>query len=213
MIMRRNAICWVVAVPQGEAVAFAVDDNRLPPAIVERLLRNDEMASRDLVPGRGQAPSNRQAVLVTGRVHRSLRFERQGHNEITVEVLPDVWHKPTAVGVKATDGQFLGDLGYVFRTGFIDLEPHRVGGLGHEVRLGIDEPGARGFCWSSKPRTISGGVTAAAAAADDRVTAPFAAAAFTVDLVRLLFRFVILGSPEKPKDPGEGALWRVWWNR
>jgi hypothetical protein len=26
----------------------------------------------------------------------------------------------------------------------------------------------------------------------------------------LLFRFVILGSPEKPKGPGEGALWQVW---
>jgi hypothetical protein len=27
----------------------------------------------------------------------------------------------------------------------------------------------------------------------------------TVDLVDLLFRFVILGSPETPKGPGEGA--------
>jgi hypothetical protein len=36
------------------------------------------------------------------------------------------------------------------------------------------------------------------------VTDRFAAAALTVDLVDLLFRFVILGSPEKPKGPGEG---------
>ena len=66
----------------------------------------------------------------------------------------------------------------------------------------------RGFCWSSKPRTIRGGVAVVAGAADDFVTDPFAAAALTVDLVDLLFRFVILGSPEKPKGPGEGALWR-----
>ena len=40
------------------------------------------------------------------------------------------------------------------------------------------------------------------------MTARFAAVALTVDLVDLLFRFVILGSPEKPKGPGEGALGR-----
>ena len=48
------------------------------------------------------------------------------------------------------------------------------------------------------------------AAADDLVTDRFAAAARTVDFVDLLFRFVILGSPEKPKGPGEGALRQVW---
>jgi hypothetical protein len=31
-----------------------------------------------------------------------------------------------------------------------------------------------------------------------------------VDFLDLLFRFVILGSPEKPKGPGEGPLWQVW---
>jgi hypothetical protein len=29
--------------------------------------------------------------------------------------------------------------------------------------------------------------------------------------VDLLFRFVILGSPEKPKGPGEGPCGRFWW--
>jgi hypothetical protein len=38
------------------------------------------------------------------------------------------------------------------------------------------------------------------------VTAVFAATAFTVVFVDLLFRFVITGSPKKPKGPGEGAL-------
>jgi hypothetical protein len=46
-------------------------------------------------------------------------------------------------------------------------------------------------------------------ALDDLVTDAFAAAALTVDLVDLLFRFVIFGSPEKPKGPGEGALRQV----
>jgi hypothetical protein len=51
----------------------------------------------------------------------------------------------------------------------------------------------RGFCCSSKPRTIREGLAVVAAAADDLVTDRFAAAALTVDLVDLLFRFVILG--------------------
>ena len=45
---------------------------------------------------------------------------------------------------------------------------------------------------------------------EDFRTEAFAAVALTVDLVDLLFRFVILGSPEKPKGPSEGALWQVW---
>ena len=36
----------------------------------------------------------------------------------------------------------------------------------------------------------------------------FAAVALTVDLVDLLFRFVMLGSPKKPKGPGEGPCGR-----
>jgi hypothetical protein len=44
---------------------------------------------------------------------------------------------------------------------------------------------------------------------DDLVTAVFAVAALTVVFVDLLFRFVITGSPKKPKGPGEGALWQV----
>ena len=42
-------------------------------------------------------------------------------------------------------------------------------------------------------------------AADDLVTEAFDTAALTVVLADLLFRFVITGSPEKPKGPGEGA--------
>ena len=44
---------------------------------------------------------------------------------------------------------------------------------------------------------------------EDFRTEPFTAVALTVDLPDLLFAFVILGSPEKPKGPG-GALWQVY---
>jgi hypothetical protein len=128
--------------------------------------------------------------------------------------LPYVWHKPSAVGVKPTQRQFLGVLGYVFRTGFIDLEAQQVGGLGYEVRLGINEPGAPRLLLVVKAkndqRRVGGGRRA-----DDLVTAAFATDALVMALVLpvlvdLLFRFVILGSPEKPKGPGEGPLWQVW---
>src|SRR5260370_18548219 len=48
----------------------------------------------------------------------------------------------------------------------------------------------RGFCSSSKPRTINGGD--AAGGTEDLVTGVFAAAALTVDLRALVLRFVIM---------------------
>jgi hypothetical protein len=81
-------------------------------------------------------------ISSAGLAQRRLRFLPKDHNEVAVQGLPDVGHKPSAAGVKPSQGQFLGVLGYVFRTGFVDLEPQQVGGLGHQVRSGIDEPGA-----------------------------------------------------------------------
>jgi hypothetical protein len=40
------------------------------------------------------------------------------------------------------------------------------------------------------------------------MTEPFDTAALTVVLAALLFRFVITGSPKKPKGPGEGPCGR-----
>src|ERR1700738_933093 len=48
----------VPAVLQDEGVAFPGEDDCLPPAVFARLLGDDEMASRDLVPGPGQAKGN-----------------------------------------------------------------------------------------------------------------------------------------------------------
>src|ERR1700736_5457638 len=89
------------------------------------------MARPDLVPGPGQATGGWQAVLVAGLGQRRLRLLPKDHNEVAVQGLPDVGHKPSAVGVKPTQRQFLGVLGYVFRNGFIDLEAQQVGGLGY----------------------------------------------------------------------------------
>ena len=122
-----------------------VEDDGLPPAVLEGLLGDDEMARPDLVPGPGQATGGWQAVLVAVLAQCRLRFLPKVHNEVAVQGLPDVGHEPTAIGVKPTQRQFLGVLGYVFRTGFVDLEPQQVGGLGYEVRLGIDEPGTPRF--------------------------------------------------------------------
>jgi hypothetical protein len=70
--------------------------------------------------------------------------------------LPDVWYEPSAVGVKATQRQFLGDIGHFRRRRFVDLEAHQVCGLGHEVRLAIDEPGTPRFLLLVKAKDDQG---------------------------------------------------------
>src|ERR1700730_5066106 len=57
----------VIAKPQREHVVFAVEDDGLPPSVVEALLGDDEVARRDLVPGPGQAASDRRTGLVVVR--------------------------------------------------------------------------------------------------------------------------------------------------
>ena len=145
----------VIAVLQAEGVAFPVEHDGLPPAVIEGLLSNHEMARPDLVPGPGQATGGGKAVLVAVCSCR-LGFLPKVHNEVAVQGLSDIGHEPSAVGVKPTQRQFLGVLGYVFRTGFIDLEAQQVGGLGYEVRLGIDEPGTPRFLLLIKAKDDQG---------------------------------------------------------
>src|SRR3984893_3848232 len=89
------------------------------------------------------------------------------------------------------------------------LNPSRSATLVTRSGLASTNLAPRGFCWSSKPRTISGG-EAVAGAVEDLLTAPFAALTLTVVFADLLFRFVISGSPEKPKGPGEGGPCGGW---
>ena len=63
----------VVPKPQREHVAGASEDDGLPPPILKRLLGDDEMTRRDLIPGPGQAGRNRQVVFVFA--DGGLRFE------------------------------------------------------------------------------------------------------------------------------------------
>ena len=133
----------VVPKPQRQHVAGASEDDGLPPAILKRLLGDDEMARRDLVPGPGQAGRNRQLVLFFAE--RGLRFDRERCDELAVQALPDVRHKAAAVAVKPADRQLLGQGGQVFGDRFIDLEVHKPGGLGNQLGIGGRELSPLGF--------------------------------------------------------------------
>src|SRR6202011_4379327 len=54
----------VIPVLQDEGVPCPVEPDCPPPAVLKRLLGNDQMPSRDLVPGPGQATGGWQAVRV-----------------------------------------------------------------------------------------------------------------------------------------------------
>jgi hypothetical protein len=74
--------------------------------VFKRLLGDDEVARADLVPGPGQASRDRQLVVVFA--DGSLRFDRERHDDLAVQLLRDVRHKAFAVGVEPTNRQFLG---------------------------------------------------------------------------------------------------------
>ena len=141
------------------------------------------------------------AGVVAFLAHRGLlRFGRKVDNEVAIQGLPYVRHKPAAVRVQPPNRQFLGDRGHVRRGGFIDLQAHQVGGLGNEVWIGIDKLGApRLFCSSSakddeRRRGRSG-------PRRDLVTD-----AFETDALGRGLCLGHFGSPEKPKGPGEGPF-------
>src|SRR6476646_6990114 len=84
----------VVPKPQGEHVAVAPEDDGFPPPVLQGFLGDDEMARRDLVPGPGQAGRDRELVWVFA--DGGLRFDRERHDELAVQALPDVWHEAPA---------------------------------------------------------------------------------------------------------------------
>ena len=79
---------WVVTKPQREHVAVAIENDGLPPPMVEGFLSDDEMPRRDLVPGVGQAGRDRQLVLVFA--DRGLWLDRERHDDLAVQALLDV---------------------------------------------------------------------------------------------------------------------------
>ena len=78
----------VVPKPQREHVAVATDDDCFPPPVFQRLLCDDEMARRDVVPSPGQAGRNRKLVLVLA--DGGLWFARERDDDLAVQALPDV---------------------------------------------------------------------------------------------------------------------------
>ena len=65
-----------------------------------------------------------------------LRFDRERHDDLAVQALPDVGHEAAAVAVKPADRQLLGKGGQVFGGRFIDFEIHQLGSLGNQVGIG-----------------------------------------------------------------------------
>ena len=88
----------VIAKPQREHVAVASDNDGFPPAVFQCFLSDDEVARRNRVPGLGQASCYRQLVVVFA--DGGLRLGRELHDDLAVQVLPDVRHKALAVRVQ-----------------------------------------------------------------------------------------------------------------
>ena len=133
----------VVPKPQGEHVAVATDDDGFPPPVVEGFLGDDEMARRDLVPGPGQAGRDGQLVLVFA--DGGLWFNRERHDDLAVQALPDVGHEAEAVIVEPALRQLLGKRDQVFGGRCIDLEIHQLGGLGDQLGIGGRKSGRPRF--------------------------------------------------------------------
>ena len=88
------------------------------------------------VRGRPVATGSVVVVFADG----GLRLGRELHDDLAVQVLPDVRHKALAVGVEPTKRQFLGKGGQFFGGRFIDLEVHELGGLGDQIGIGGWKP-------------------------------------------------------------------------
>src|SRR5271165_2140708 len=200
----------VIAEPQREHVVFALEHDGLPPAIIERLLSNHEMARRNLVPGPRQAAGGGQAVLVVFQAQRRRGFERQRGKDLAVEVLSYIRHEPPAVGIKPAYGQFFGNGGHVLGGRLIDLEVHEVCGLGHEVRLVVVKPGIPRLLLVVVAKDDQGSSAVVGGSGGPLGNSGLCASRFgAVRSGRFGFLLRHDRSPEKPKGPGEGPAGRV----
>ena len=152
---------WVVAIPQREHVAVTLDHDRLPPAVGEAFLGDDQMAWRNLVPAAGQALGDRVGSRRPGRP-RPARFGRQARQSPRCTALcrtlgtnawPVAWIRPT--------GSFLATSATSDEHDFVDPQVHGCGGLGNEVGLGADEPRATRLLLLVKAEHDQGEVVAA----------------------------------------------------
>lgn len=128
----------VVAKPQREHVAGATEDDRFPPPVVQAFLSDDEMPRRDLIPCPGQAGRDRQFVVVFA--DRGMWFDRERHDDLAVQALPDIRHEAATVTVQPALRQLFGKGGQVFAGCFINFEVHELGGLGKQFGIGGRKP-------------------------------------------------------------------------
>jgi hypothetical protein len=136
----------VIAEPQAEHVVFAADHDGLPPTQGQGLLGDHQMASRDFIPGPGQAAGRRHGLWL-GRCD----FLRQSNHDFAVELLPDVGHEATAVAVKPTDRQLLRDRGQIFGGHLANFEVHKLGRLATKSGSASVNRAAHGLWCSSYP--------------------------------------------------------------
>ena len=102
----------VVPKPQREHIASTTEDDGFPPSVVEGFLSEDEMPRCDVVPGPGEASRDRQLVLVFADC--GLRLDRERHDDLAVQALPDIRHEAATVTVQPALRQLLGKGGQVF---------------------------------------------------------------------------------------------------
>src|SRR5438552_1784950 len=80
----------IVAKPQAEHVAIALDADCFPPAVLVALLRDDEVARADVVPGLWQARRDGRQVFVLATGRTWCACERR--DDLAVQALPNVRH-------------------------------------------------------------------------------------------------------------------------
>ena len=139
---------------------------------------------------RGEASRDRQLVLVFA--DRSLWLDRERHDDLAVQALPDIRHEAATVTLQPALRQLLGKGGQIFAGCFIDPEVHELGGLGDQ--LGIlcrKSRGPRPVMIDARPARLS-------------LATPSRRAAIPIDLAAIC-ETVSAGTPD-PTDLGSASL-------
>src|SRR5436190_15122822 len=108
LVPRKLGQLQIIAKPQRQHVAVTLDADRFPPAVFEALLCDDEVARTDLVPRLWQARCHSRQVFVFAAGCTWYTGERR--DDLAVQSLPDVRHKPFAGRVQPSDRQLLGEV-------------------------------------------------------------------------------------------------------
>src|SRR5260370_15391733 len=127
-----RALLWKVSEPERKEVAFTIDHDPLPPAVVRTLVEHHHVTNTDGLPTAGQARSHWRDAARLGRRRVSLVNRRLYHcrllgracldlcvglfgnprsfRNLVVEVATDIGNERLPAGVNAPSGQFHGDV-------------------------------------------------------------------------------------------------------